>query len=210
MFIPRFFYGGNCPETYLSWTANVETCIWHNHIPKNERLSLVASRLGGEARRWWEREEEKRWFHNRPAITTWEKLQNIMDKRYIPKDFPEAVKKQYGRRPTRKKVPSSASQLKLSKAISDSEGKANPPADLKKASLKLKEKHGDQVMNEFDQLEGLDLRTNTFKGGRDDLILRSSKYKDKKRKATGLVDGHIGLLELVFGLDFDENIEQEK
>uniref|UniRef100_M4DT08 Retrotransposon gag domain-containing protein n=1 Tax=Brassica campestris TaxID=3711 RepID=M4DT08_BRACM len=128
MFIPRFFYGGNCPETYLSWTANVETCIWHNHIPKNERLSLVASRLGGEARRWWEREEEKRWFHNRPAITTWEKLQNIMDKRYIPKDFPEAVKKQYGRRPTRKKVPSSASQLKLSKAISDSEGKANPPA----------------------------------------------------------------------------------
>lgn len=52
--------------------------------------------------------------------------------------------------------------------------------DLKKASLKLKEKHGDQVMNEFDQLKGLDLRTNTFKGGRDDLILRSSKYKDKK------------------------------
>ena len=128
MFIPRFFYGGNCPETYLSWTANVETCIGHNHIPKNERLSLVASRLGGEARRWWEREEEKRWFHNRPAITTWEKLQNIMDKRYIPKDFPEAVKEKYGRRPTRKKVPSSASQIKLSKAMSDSEGKANPPA----------------------------------------------------------------------------------
>ncbi|KAH0928703.1 hypothetical protein HID58_014430 [Brassica napus] len=123
-----FFYGGNCPETYLSWTANVETCIGHNHIPKNERLSLVASRLGGEARRWWEREEEKRWFHNRPAITTWEELQNIMDKRYIPKDFPEAVKEQYGRRPTRKKVPSSASQIKLSKAMSDSEGKANPPA----------------------------------------------------------------------------------
>lgn len=35
-------------------------------------------------------------------------------------------------------------------------------------------------MNEFDQLEGLDLRINIFKGGRDDLILRSSKYKDKK------------------------------
>ncbi|WZY88792.1 hypothetical protein YC2023_045527 [Brassica napus] len=38
------------------------------------------------------------------AITTWEELQNIMDKRYIPKDFPEAVKEQYGRRPNREKV----------------------------------------------------------------------------------------------------------
>ncbi|KAF3526629.1 hypothetical protein F2Q69_00050943 [Brassica cretica] len=101
----------------------------HSHIPKNERLSVAASRLRGEAKSWLEREEEKRWFHNRPAITTWDELQNIMDKRYIPKDFPAAIKEQYGWRPTpRKFLSSSSSQLKLSKTMSDSEGKTNPLA----------------------------------------------------------------------------------
>ena len=90
---------------------------------------MAASRLRGEAKSWWEREEEKRWFHNRPAITTWDELENIMDKRYIPKDFHVAIKEQYGWRPTPRKVlSSSSSQLKLSKTMSDSEGKANPPA----------------------------------------------------------------------------------
>ena len=74
MFIPRVFDGGNCPETYLSWIVDVETCIWNNRMPKSERLSLSASRLRGAARRWWEREEERRWFPKKPSITTWEEL----------------------------------------------------------------------------------------------------------------------------------------
>ena len=65
MFIPRVFDGGNCPETYLSWIVDVETCIWNNRMPKSERLSLSASRLRGAARRWWEREEERRWFRKK-------------------------------------------------------------------------------------------------------------------------------------------------
>lgn len=46
--------------------------------------------------------------------------------------------------------------------------------------LLLGANHGKQVLNELDQLGGLDLRTNLLKGGENDVIMISSKYKVMK------------------------------
>lgn len=105
MLRPKVFQGGYGPEAYLSWTAHMDSCIWHHRMPEHERLPLVIKQLRGEAASWWNLEEEERWYYKEPPINTWEELKLFMDERYIPSDFPEDIKERYGRRPIRKRAP---------------------------------------------------------------------------------------------------------
>lgn len=44
---PQIFKGGYGPETYLAWTAHIDTCFFHYHTPEHERLPQVLIKLCG-------------------------------------------------------------------------------------------------------------------------------------------------------------------
>jgi hypothetical protein len=48
------FSGGMQPEEFLDWVAAVEEILDFKEVPKDKRVSLVATKFWGRVAAWWQ------------------------------------------------------------------------------------------------------------------------------------------------------------
>ncbi|WZZ66472.1 hypothetical protein YC2023_077842 [Brassica napus] len=77
-------YGlGYGPEAFMAWADSLDSFIAQNQVSSLESLSFAINLLRGEAKAWWNVEEEARW-DDEELIYTWNELKIIMSFKYVP------------------------------------------------------------------------------------------------------------------------------
>ncbi|GJV44899.1 hypothetical protein Tco_1429435 [Tanacetum coccineum] len=61
------------PEGFIDWLVAVEEVFEFKEVPKNKRVSLIATKLRGRASAWWQQLKLTREMVGKPRITSWQK-----------------------------------------------------------------------------------------------------------------------------------------
>ncbi|GJY41188.1 putative nucleotidyltransferase, ribonuclease H, partial [Tanacetum coccineum] len=72
--IPDFAGDTLSPEGFIDWLVAVEEVFEFKEVPKNKRVSLIATKLHGKASTWWQQLKLTRERVGKPRITSWQKM----------------------------------------------------------------------------------------------------------------------------------------
>ncbi|GKA00780.1 putative nucleotidyltransferase, ribonuclease H [Tanacetum coccineum] len=82
--IPEFDGNTLNPEGFIDWLVAVEEVFEFKEVPKNKRVSLIATKLRGRASAWWQQLKLTRERVGKPRVTSWKKL---LRENFIPHNY---------------------------------------------------------------------------------------------------------------------------
>ncbi|XP_048604599.1 uncharacterized protein LOC125582122 [Brassica napus] len=81
------FHGGVRGEELLDWLFAVQEMLEFKRVPENRKVALVATKFRGKAASWWLQVKTSRARAEKRNIDTWEKLEKVMRKAFLPYNF---------------------------------------------------------------------------------------------------------------------------
>jgi len=81
------FKGKTDAEAYLDWEKKVEMIFDIHRYSEEKKVKLVVVEFTNYAMVWWERLVVERRRNRERPVSTWEELETIMKKRYVPKHY---------------------------------------------------------------------------------------------------------------------------
>jgi len=81
------FKGKTDPEAYLDWEKKVEMIFDIHRYSEEKKVKLAVVEFTNYAMVWWERLVVERRRNRERPVSTWEELETIMKKRYVPKHY---------------------------------------------------------------------------------------------------------------------------
>ncbi|GKB18232.1 putative nucleotidyltransferase, ribonuclease H [Tanacetum coccineum] len=85
--IPDFARETLSHEGFINWLVTVEEVFEFKEVPKNKRVSLIATKLRGRASAWWQQLELTRERVGKPRIMSWQKMKKCMRANFIPHNY---------------------------------------------------------------------------------------------------------------------------
>ncbi|KAL4573498.1 hypothetical protein LXL04_020306 [Taraxacum kok-saghyz] len=86
MEIPEFHGNINADE-FLDWLVAVEEVLDFKAVPRDRRVSLVATRFRGRAAAWWSQTKAQRARSGKTRIASWEKMKKHMKTAFLPHNY---------------------------------------------------------------------------------------------------------------------------
>ena len=84
--IPEF-HGGLQADEYLDWINTVDEVLEFKQVPEDKRVALVATKLRGRARAWWQQVKKTRTLQGKGKITYWDKMKKHMRSAFLPYNY---------------------------------------------------------------------------------------------------------------------------
>nr|GFB12622.1 reverse transcriptase domain-containing protein [Tanacetum cinerariifolium] len=85
--IPNFDGDTLNPEGFIDWLAVVEEVFEFKEVPKNKRVSLIATKLRGRASAWWQQMKLTKERVGKSKITSWQKMKKCTRANFIPHNY---------------------------------------------------------------------------------------------------------------------------
>ncbi|GKA26082.1 putative nucleotidyltransferase, ribonuclease H [Tanacetum coccineum] len=85
--IPDFAGDTLSPEGFIDSLVAVEEVFKFKEVPKNKRVSLIATKLRGKASAWWQQLKLTRERVGKPRIMSWQKMKKCMRANFIPHNY---------------------------------------------------------------------------------------------------------------------------
>ncbi|KAI3760252.1 hypothetical protein L1987_50645 [Smallanthus sonchifolius] len=85
--IPEFDGTSLNSEGFIDWLVSVEEVFEFREVPKNKRVSLIATRLRGRASAWWQQLKMTRNRLRKSRIVTWTKMKKCLRDTFLPHNF---------------------------------------------------------------------------------------------------------------------------
>ncbi|GKC90378.1 hypothetical protein Tco_1151027, partial [Tanacetum coccineum] len=76
--IPEFDWNTLNPEGFIDWLVAVEEVFEFKEVPKNKRVSLIATKLCSRASTWWQQLKLTRERVGKPRVTSWRKMKKLL------------------------------------------------------------------------------------------------------------------------------------
>ncbi|GJR45654.1 hypothetical protein Tco_1313757 [Tanacetum coccineum] len=83
--IPEFDRNTLNPEGFINWPIAVEEVFEFKDVPKNKRVSLIATKLHGRASAWWQQLKLTKERVGKPSVTSWRKIKKLVRKTITPR-----------------------------------------------------------------------------------------------------------------------------
>ena len=84
--IPKF-EGKPDSDDFLEWMQTVERIFEYKEVPEDQKVKLVALKLGKYASLWWTNLLAKRVRQGKSKIRTWEKMKAKLKDRFLPQNY---------------------------------------------------------------------------------------------------------------------------
>jgi hypothetical protein len=91
--IPEF-HGGLQADEYLDWINTVDEVLEFKQVPEDKRVALVATKLRGRARVWWQQVKKTRTLQGKGKITYWDKMKKHMRSAFLPYNYTRTLYQQ--------------------------------------------------------------------------------------------------------------------
>ncbi|KAK1603715.1 hypothetical protein QYE76_027388 [Lolium multiflorum] len=78
------FQGEEDPDAYLSWVLKVDKIFRIHNLSEANKVAVESLEFEGYANVWWEEVNKKRDKEDLEPIDTWEEMQEVMHKRFVP------------------------------------------------------------------------------------------------------------------------------
>ncbi|KAK1615287.1 hypothetical protein QYE76_020804 [Lolium multiflorum] len=78
------FHGEEDPDAYLSWVLKVDKIFRIHNFSEAKKVAMASLEFEGYANVWWEEVNKKRDKEDLDPIATWEEMQEVMHKRFVP------------------------------------------------------------------------------------------------------------------------------
>ncbi|KAK1617504.1 hypothetical protein QYE76_023021 [Lolium multiflorum] len=78
------FHGEEDPDAYLSWVLKVDKIFRIHNFSEAKKVAMASLEFEGYAIVWWEEVNKKRDKEDLDPIATWEEMQEVMHKRFVP------------------------------------------------------------------------------------------------------------------------------
>ncbi|KAK1642189.1 hypothetical protein QYE76_059994 [Lolium multiflorum] len=78
------FQGEEDPDAYLSWVLKVDKIFRIHNFSEAKKVAMASLEFEGYANVWWEEVNKKRAKEELEPIGTWEEMQQVMHKRFVP------------------------------------------------------------------------------------------------------------------------------
>ncbi|GJW74936.1 putative nucleotidyltransferase, ribonuclease H [Tanacetum coccineum] len=75
------------PEGFIDWLVAVKEVFEFKEVPKNKRVSLIATKLRDRASTWWQQLKLTRDTVGKPRIMSWQKMKKCMRANFIPHNY---------------------------------------------------------------------------------------------------------------------------
>ncbi|GKC39996.1 putative reverse transcriptase domain-containing protein, partial [Tanacetum coccineum] len=85
--IPEFDGNTLNLEGFIDWLVAVEELFEFKEVPKNKRVSLIATKLRGRASAWWQQFKLTRERVRKPIVTSWRKMNKLLRENFIPHNY---------------------------------------------------------------------------------------------------------------------------
>ncbi|GJR74759.1 reverse transcriptase domain-containing protein [Tanacetum coccineum] len=85
--IPEFDGNTLNPEGFIDWLVTIEEVFEFKEVPKNKRVSLIATKLRGRASAWWQQLKLTRERVGKPRVTSWRKMKKLLRENFIPHNY---------------------------------------------------------------------------------------------------------------------------
>jgi len=84
--IPEF-HGGLHADEYLDWINTIDEVLKFKQVLEDRRVALVATKLRGWARAWWQQVKKTRTLQGKGKITCWDKMKKNMCSVFLPYNY---------------------------------------------------------------------------------------------------------------------------
>lgn len=81
------FQGKSDPKAYLEWEQHIEMVFECHNYTDEQKVKLATLEFTDYAIVWWEQECTSRRRNRERAISTWEELQTVMRRRFVPSHY---------------------------------------------------------------------------------------------------------------------------
>ncbi|KAK1645973.1 hypothetical protein QYE76_063778 [Lolium multiflorum] len=78
------FHGEEDPDAYLSWVLKVDKIFRIHNFSEAKKVAMASLEFEGYENVWWEEVNKKRDKEDLEHIDTWEEMQEVMHKRFVP------------------------------------------------------------------------------------------------------------------------------